>query len=596
MSRRNDSAVQPLPYGGQELDRLEGLGKFHLRHTFGHDHDGRRIYSFNRLGFRGGDFDPAAAYRVFAFGESHAFGFFVDFHQCWPSRFVDIWIRHHNLDRRDVCYLNFAEAGSSNASIARSVVSQCSAVRPDLVLVHFAEMRRSEVILNGRPHRIGSWLLQEAAAAQEAPSDGGLQETLLELFERGSSFLRFALGPKSAEWLEPHIDATCLLENLRNILLVQYFCRSEGIRLVATCEQTDQLLSPAARADPTLGPLVKQIDRQVLYDTSIWSVKGDLSDDLGHAGPQRHRRFAQKMFDFCKQAKDAPVSAPVRSGEPALKGSSGDMVRAFYQELPFNHFDSVQAAARSLLANPIPDAYPDLHRLLVDGDVKSVVDCGCGTGWLANTLGRHYGVAVTGVDFTPCALHRAQEIADFLGLDHRVRFVEADLLQLVCDERFDLVISLGALHHTVDPRQAFDHVQRLARVGGTVYVGLYHQPGRGPFLDHFRRILKNDGEEAALAELCRLHSGRRDDEHLRSWFRDQVQHPRETQHTLREVTQWLADAGLELVSTSINRFRPFENIEALFEMEAGYEARSRQALQERRFFPGFFTFLARRAQ
>lgn len=216
-------------------------------------------------------------------------------------------------------------------------------------------------------------------------------------------------------------------------------------------------------------------------------------------------------------------------------------------------------------------------------------------GWLTNALALHYGVEATAVDFTPRALERAREVARHLGVDSRIRFIVADLLELELDESFDLVVSLGALHHTVDPRRAFDRVGRLAGPGGHVYVGLYHQPGRGPFLDHFHAILEHRGEEEAFAEFRRLHPDRGDDEHLRSWFRDQVRHPRETQHTLREVMPWLSDAGFELVSTSINRFQPFADVEELYELEAGYEARSRRALRRKRFFPGFFTFLARRA-
>lgn len=594
MAQAKNSPGQPHPYCGEDLGRLEALGRPHVERTFGSDGSGRRSYGFNRLGFRGGELDPAAPFRVYAFGESHAFGYFVDFDQCWPSRFVELWIRHRNLDRSDVCYLNFADAGASNASIARAVVAQCSAVRPDLALVHFADLRRSEVILDGRPHRIGHWLLREEPelAARELAGEGDREKTLRELIDRGSSFYRFALGPERPEWFERAVDATCLLESLRSILLVQYFCRSQQIRLVATCDHIDVLLSPAARRDPTLGPLVTCLDPEVLCGLDIWSVGGDRSDDPQHAGPVRHDRFARAIFDFYrKESEDVPgAAAPARPASPV-----GDTVRAFYQKLPFNHFDSARAAARSLLVNAIPEAYPDLHRLLVKGDVRSVADCGCGTGWLSNTLALHYRVEVTGVDFSSRALDRAREVAGRLGVDHRVRFVEADLLELRCDECFDLVISLGALHHTVDPRRALDRVQRLARPGGHVYVGLYHQPGRGPFLEHFSRILDHDGEEAALSEFLRLQPERRDDEHLRSWFRDQVRHPRETRHTLREVAPWLADAGLELVSTSINRFQPFKDLEALFELEAGYEARSRRALRRGRFFPGFFTFLARRA-
>ncbi len=592
MTQATDRKGKPLPYCGQELDRLEHLGRPHQRRRYGHDKSGRRVYGFNRLGFRGAEFDPDAPYRVFAFGESHAFGYFVAFDRCWPSRFVDLWTRHRGLDRRDVCYLNFADAGASNAAIARAVVSQCSAIRPDLVLVHFADLHRNETILDGRPHRIGHWLLDEETeiAAREAPGDG-LQQTLLELIERGKGYYRFALGPERSQWFGANVDPTCVLDNLLNILLVQSFCRAEGIRLVATCEAIDVLRSPAVTSDPTLGPLAERLDPQALCDFRIWSKDGDRSDDRGHAGPRRHDRFARSLFDFYRQTGEGAASLPA----PELTLSPvGDEVRVFYRQLPFNYYGSTRAAARSLRDNPIPETYPDLHRLLQGGAVSSVADCGCGTGWLANTLAKHYDVEITGVDFTPRAVDRARSVAGWLGVDERARFVEADFLGLFWDHRFDLVISLGALHHTVDPRQAFGHVQRWARPGGHVYVGLYHRPGRQPFLEHFRQVVDEGGEEKALEEFRRLLRSRRDDEHLRSWFRDQVLHPRESQHTLRQVGGWLAAAGLELESTSINRFQPFADLEALYELELEYAGHSRRALRQGHFFPGFFTFLARR--
>ncbi len=601
MSNELDLVGQPLPYCGPELDRRRNLGRPFFRRSFGSDHSGQRTYRFNRLGFRSGEFDPAAPYRVFAFGESHAFGYFVDYEECWPSRFADLWIRHRQLDPSDVCYLNFADAGASNGSIARAVVSQCSALRPDLVLVQFSGHERSEVLLDGTPHRIGRWLLLEEDAVADAPSDD-LGRTLLELTERAKSFYRYAVGPDGRRRREDETSPTCLLDTLRNILLVQYFCESQQIPLVATCEYVDALLSPAAQEDPTLGPLVRQLDPEVFCDFGVWDLPGDLTEDGGHVGSQRHERFAQAIFDFYLRKSRAAAAFAIKEPspvpeEPVLDEPDPDEpVRAFYQALPFNHYGDVQAEAESLRDNVIPSTYPDLHHVLSQAEVRSVADCGCGTGWLSNTLALHYDVEVKGIDFTSRALDRARDVASRLGVDRRVRLVEADLLELSTDERFDLVVSLGVLHHMEDPRQAFDCIQRLARLGSHVYIGLYHQPGRGPFLRHFCEILERGGEEAALAEFRRLRSDSGDDEQQLSWFRDQVLHPRETQHTLREVVEWLDAAGLELVSTSINRFQPFTDLEALFELEAGYEERSRRALQELRFFPGFFTFMAWRPE
>jgi hypothetical protein len=65
---------------------------------------------------------------------------------------------------------------------------------------------------------------------------------------------------------------------------------------------------------------------------------------------------------------------------------------------------------------------------------------------------------------------------------------------------------------------------------------------------------------------------------------------------LQEAHQLLDTFGFEIRSTSINRFRPFESIEPLFEQERELYDYSRQKnVVERRYFPGFFTVLARRA-
>ena len=46
------------------------------------------------------------------------------------------------------------------------------------------------------------------------------------------------------------------------------------------------------------------------------------------------------------------------------------------------------------------------------------------------------------------------------------------------DGTFDAVISNGCLHHTSDPRRAFNKVAKLAKKSGLIIIGLYHKNGR----------------------------------------------------------------------------------------------------------------------
>ncbi len=82
---------------------------------------------------------------------------------------------------------------------------------------------------------------------------------------------------------------------------------------------------------------------------------------------------------------------------------------------------------------------------------KLVLDVGCGMGRFAEVVAGG-GAEYVGIDYSFAV------DAAFANAGHLpgVHFVQADLFQLpFADEIFDLVMSLGVLHHTPDPRRAF---------------------------------------------------------------------------------------------------------------------------------------------
>jgi SAM-dependent methyltransferase len=199
------------------------------------------------------------------------------------------------------------------------------------------------------------------------------------------------------------------------------------------------------------------------------------------------------------------------------------------------------------------------------------------------------------IDMTSAALARARRVSKLVGTSDLVTFEQHDLFGFVPAPPRDMVVSIGVLHHTHDCAAAVRHVAGFVSPGGLLFLGLYHAPGRAPFLALLRETLDRDGEAAAFAQYCGLNAGQTDPQILRSWFRDQVLHPHESQHTLAEVSEWLEEANFELRSTSINRGGPVTDREALFAQERAYEALSHQRnVVEKRFFPGFFTVLAER--
>lgn len=266
-------------------------------------------------------------------------------------------------------------------------------------------------------------------------------------------------------------------------------------------------------------------------------------------------------------------------------------VLTFYQELPFNARDSVETAAKNVKGHDPVRSYPPLA-----GKVKNrhILEVGCGVGWFSNGLSYHHDSKVFGIDFNPIAIERARATASSLNL--KARFDVQNLFEYVPTEGFPLVVSLGVLHHTHDCEAAVRRIcRRFLGDSGMVMIGLYHTFGRRPFLDHFKK-LQNAGtpEDELLREYGRLHNISEDLTHLKSWFRDQVLHPHETQHTYAELRSILESEGLEVTKTSLNRFEEIQSHAEIERHEVLCEQTSLKALRDGRYYPGFFVVVAER--
>jgi SAM-dependent methyltransferase len=102
---------------------------------------------------------------------------------------------------------------------------------------------------------------------------------------------------------------------------------------------------------------------------------------------------------------------------------------------------------------------------------KLVLDAGCGGGRYA-LLAAKSGARVVGVDLS-LAVEKAKALCEgYPG----VTIVQADLTRLPLAEGvFDLVFSIGVLHHGPDPRGAFREVARRVKPGGRLAVWLYRK-------------------------------------------------------------------------------------------------------------------------
>lgn len=274
-----------------------------------------------------------------------------------------------------------------------------------------------------------------------------------------------------------------------------------------------------------------------------------------------------------------------------------ETVSHFYQELPFNHYsNSIDTAAKLYRKNPIKE-YPYLNRYLKNLKEGSVLDVGCGSGWFVNSCAHYYKIDVTGVDANPMALKQAKSVARLFALPHKVSFVQSNLFDFNPGKQFDLVNSLGVFHHTNDCHGAIRKAMQWVKPGGYFHLGLYHLYGRLPFLEHFTQMRASGSTDDKLyTEFARLNPNITDQTHMNSWFRDQVLHPHETQHTYEEIAPLVLERGFEIEATSIDRYKPFPSIKRIAKLEKKLANDSKAALKSGRYYPGFFTIWARKAK
>jgi len=188
---------------------------------------------------------------------------------------------------------------------------------------------------------------------------------------------------------------------------------------------------------------------------------------------------------------------PVRDGVPRFVGGDG-YAAAFGSEWtrwPRTQLDSATGLTES--RDKLQDAFTFPLTELAG---KRVLDVGCGTGRFAE-IALDHGAEVVCVDMS-----RAIDVAHAnLGHRERAHFLQADIFDLPLKPEFDVVYSLGVLHHTPDPPAAFQRIARLVKPGGAISIRVYAAYNKAyiavtEFYRRFTRRLSTD----ALVKLCHL--------------------------------------------------------------------------------------------
>lgn len=266
-----------LPYkGSRRREHLgpEGKGAY-SRSIYGLDESETKTYYFNSLGFRGEEFNPDARVKLFVCGCSQSLGVGLNLEETWAYLFKQRLAEHRGLPESSVNLMNFSHGGASNDYIARTLVEQCSRVRPDMVVAGFTHMNRFELIDEEMSFPLGPVDLDEYQQA------GGKYVELKRLAEL------LTLGTDEIQQK---------VRMIKNVLLFQYFCRARGIPFIFFLFESirrDDL--PQALSIPTTEPLYHQIDFDLLAPIEP-GIRVDRAADGLHPGPQSQQLMVESAW------------------------------------------------------------------------------------------------------------------------------------------------------------------------------------------------------------------------------------------------------------------------------------------------------------
>jgi SAM-dependent methyltransferase len=100
---------------------------------------------------------------------------------------------------------------------------------------------------------------------------------------------------------------------------------------------------------------------------------------------------------------------------------------------------------------------------------KLVLDAGCGAG-RHSYFAAKYGAKVVAIDLSEKSVASTK---DNLKEFKDVQVIQSDLCTFEYPEKFDLVLSIGVIHHLPDPQSGFNHLVSLVKPGGTISIWVY---------------------------------------------------------------------------------------------------------------------------
>jgi 2-polyprenyl-3-methyl-5-hydroxy-6-metoxy-1,4-benzoquinol methylase len=148
------------------------------------------------------------------------------------------------------------------------------------------------------------------------------------------------------------------------------------------------------------------------------------------------------------------------------------IIKSFYDKNPFpGPYAISQLKNYGKYANPYIST---IDSYLENG--KTILDIGCGTGFISNLFALQYTSSVVGIDFSN-GVNFGKDFAVKHNITN-VDFIKEDFLNFKCNKKFDVIICQSVLNHMPDFDLAVQKIKNLLAPNGILLLGVYNKYGK----------------------------------------------------------------------------------------------------------------------
>jgi 2-polyprenyl-3-methyl-5-hydroxy-6-metoxy-1,4-benzoquinol methylase len=193
---------------------------------------------------------------------------------------------------------------------------------------------------------------------------------------------------------------------------------------------------------------------------------------------------------------------------------------------------------------------------------KKILVAGCGTGEKSVLLAKN-GALVTAIDFSDNQIKEAKLRAKDNNLTIKnIEFIKKDLINDNLEDlgTFDIILSLGVLHHSEDAYFAFTKIAKLLNKNGIIIIGLYHRYSRLRFRILrfiFRNFISKDPDKLIDWIINKQKFSKKLKRAPTTTLYDRYGVPFESYHTVFQVKKWFKKNDLSYFNCS-DKFKGIE--------------------------------------